>query len=548
MCRRVLGLGVTAVVIGGLCIASSTAFAADINKTAQAQGPSLSTGPGAQGLPLLPRGGGGDEIYAGNPTCIPNANSLQVGITGAFNQECADGQWVSLGYPVVTSGATIESINIIHNTNTGEGDLYLMGDCGNGPDTKNILWTGCSCIMGAVSGEVTNYCIGEPLVDPPAIVWVVAVFRDGSFAFDIAFDCNLDGPNHAFGNLVGSGNCGDWTDLDNFVVENNPCPGNPFGTFGGCAWVSLLVAGSPGVPPCCDSPAMCDGDVNGDGLVDPLDSGFVLARFGLDASDPANCQADANCDGLIDPLDSGYVLARFGLCNEPVECPLGGGNPGECGPVGCGEPSCPGPLNDCCEVHLDPGCDSVCGEPVGGEVEECVCVVDIFCCESEWDAACVEIVELFSCADCSDNNPDCDDGGGPANDDCEDAAPLEDGVTPFSTVGAITDGPAYTGACIEFGDDQCNQDIWYTYTAGCTGTVTVSTCNDANYDTRLAAYVGIGCPANNADIVGCNDDGAGCAGFSSILTFDANSGTDYLVRVGGFLDATGSGNLTVSCD
>ncbi len=408
--------------------------------------------------------------------------------------------------------------------------------------------TGGDCLGGGGRGAVTNFCIGDPLVDAPAIVWVVAVFQS-SFTFDIAFDCNQDAPAQAYGNLVGSGNCGDWTDLDGFVVPDNPCPGNPLGTFGGCAWVSLVELGSPGLPECCDSPALCDGDANGDGLVDPLDSGFILARFGLDASDPVNCQADVNCDGLIDPLDSGYVLARFGVCNEPVACPLGGGVPGECGePGGCGDQCGNVPLNDCCEVHIEPGCDSVCGEPDDGGVEECVCAVDIFCCESEWDAACVEIVELFSCADCSDNNPNCDAGGGPANDDCEDAVPLEDGVTPFSTVGAITDGPAMTGDCIKFGDPQVNQDIWYTYAATCTGTVTVSTCNDANYDTRLAAYVGIGCPASNADIVGCNDDGPGCAGFSSILTFNANSGTDYLVRVGGFLTATGSGNLTVSCD
>ena len=72
----------------------------------------------------------------------------------------------------------------------------------------------------------------------------------------------------------------------------------------------------------CDTPALCDGDVNGDGMVDPLDTGAILARFGLDATDPAICQYDANCDQVIDPLDSGYVLARFGVCNPVPECEL----------------------------------------------------------------------------------------------------------------------------------------------------------------------------------------------------------------------------------
>lgn len=62
-------------------------------------------------------------------------------------------------------------------------------------------------------------------------------------------------------------------------------------------------------------PAPCDGDANGDGVVDPLDSGFVLARFGcVVGCDPGCAAADQNGDGLVDPLDVGFVLARFGEC------------------------------------------------------------------------------------------------------------------------------------------------------------------------------------------------------------------------------------------
>ena len=69
-----------------------------------------------------------------------------------------------------------------------------------------------------------------------------------------------------------------------------------------------------GIPDECET--TCEGDANGDGQVDPLDAGFVLARFGcpVGTGDP-NCDiADMNGDGLIDPLDSGFVLARFGIC------------------------------------------------------------------------------------------------------------------------------------------------------------------------------------------------------------------------------------------
>jgi len=60
----------------------------------------------------------------------------------------------------------------------------------------------------------------------------------------------------------------------------------------------------------------CEGDANGDGTVDPLDSGYVLARFGcpVGTGDPDCDAADQNRDGEVNPLDVGFVLARFGEC------------------------------------------------------------------------------------------------------------------------------------------------------------------------------------------------------------------------------------------
>ncbi|MCH7703405.1 MAG: VCBS repeat-containing protein, partial [Planctomycetes bacterium] len=66
----------------------------------------------------------------------------------------------------------------------------------------------------------------------------------------------------------------------------------------------------------CGEEPPCEGDANGDGAVDPLDSGYVLARFGcpVGTGDPSCDAADQNGDGTVDPLDSGFVLARFGDC------------------------------------------------------------------------------------------------------------------------------------------------------------------------------------------------------------------------------------------
>ena len=54
-------------------------------------------------------------------------------------------------------------------------------------------------------------------------------------------------------------------------------------------------------------------------------------------------------------------------------------------------------------------------------------------------------------------------------------------------------------------------DIWYTWTASTNEIVVISTCNDADFDTRLALWEG---DFGAQTLVACNDDGLGCAGFT----------------------------------
>jgi len=142
-------------------------------------------------------------------------------------------------------------------------------------------------------------------------------------------------------------------------------------------------------------------------------------------------------------------------------------------------------------------------------------------------------------------------GGGeglpPFNNNCGLPFPIFGEVTAFSTLNADTDGPIHAGC--QF-DGQTYADIWYNYIAICTGTLTVSTCNDADYDTDLVVYDGCECGAGLEDPpLGCNDDDAGCAGFTSEVEVPVVAGNCYKIRVGGFMSETdqGSGNLTVSC-
>ncbi len=126
----------------------------------------------------------------------------------------------------------------------------------------------------------------------------------------------------------------------------------------------------------------------------------------------------------------------------------------------------------------------------------------------------------------------------PANNACS-AAITIDHCSPvaFSTVGATTDGPLEPATCNFFGYQQVGSDIWYRYTAACTGSVQVSLC-DSTYDTKLAVYTSCGGLA-----IACNDD---FCGLRSQIEFPATVGTSYLFRIGGFNNSQGSGTISVT--
>jgi hypothetical protein len=176
----------------------------------------------------------------------------------------------------------------------------------------------------------------------------------------------------------------------------------------------------------------------------------------------------------------------------------------------------------CCEANGTPYCnDSACCTLICGE--------EPFCCEVEWDATCAEFAAFF-CTACP-----------PANNDCGDAVAIGLGDTPFSTLGATTDGPDTPAEC-NAGTSSIFNDVWYLYTAGKDGTLTVSTCGQAFFDTKLALYTSCG-----GDLVACNDDGPGCTGFTSLMTAPITVGTTYVLRVGAWgSTGAGTGILTLS--
>ena len=59
-------------------------------------------------------------------------------------------------------------------------------------------------------------------------------------------------------------------------------------------------------------------DINGDGIVDGVDLGIVLANWSIPAGSPgcggvADCIADINQDGVVDGLDLGILLSEWTL-------------------------------------------------------------------------------------------------------------------------------------------------------------------------------------------------------------------------------------------
>ena len=89
--------------------------------------------------------------------------------------------------------------------------------------------------------------------------------------------------------------------------------------------------------------------------------------------------------------------------------------------------------------------------------------------------------------------------------------------------------------------------VWYTYTEAIPGLVsdiTLSTCDDADFDTKISVYEG---DCGTLTCVAANDDGDGCSGFSSEVTFQSDGVSTYYILVHGFGAATGDFNLSVSC-
>jgi subtilisin-like proprotein convertase family protein len=131
----------------------------------------------------------------------------------------------------------------------------------------------------------------------------------------------------------------------------------------------------------------------------------------------------------------------------------------------------------------------------------------------------------------------------PFPDECVSAQEVGNGYYAFSTVEATNSLDSYDEAqCIDTYLGDMTNDVWFSYQACATGSMTVSTCDLVDFDTDLVVYKG-DCGA--LEQIACNGDGDGCGGYSSILTTNVTEGSTYIIRVGGWQDSIGSGELFV---
>jgi len=135
------------------------------------------------------------------------------------------------------------------------------------------------------------------------------------------------------------------------------------------------------------------------------------------------------------------------------------------------------------------------------------------------------------------------------NDNCANSLPIFDGATAFTTQNATTDGPSHPGTVCDVGGvNTILNDIWYDYTSSCSGILVVDTCNDANFDTRVAVYDQCTCPLAAGDLLSCNDNGAACsAGTSEAVVSGVVAGACYKVRVGSTFNLFGTGEINIAC-
>lgn len=119
-------------------------------------------------------------------------------------------------------------------------------------------------------------------------------------------------------------------------------------------------------------------------------------------------------------------------------------------------------------------------------------------------------------------------------DNCADAVETPAGTYTFDLTTATPSGVANSCGF----NSTTSADVWFKHTPAVSGTMTVSDCGLASFDTVLSAFDG----CNGAQLA-CQDDGCN---LQSTITFQVTAGQAVLIRVCGYNQAIGSGSITIT--
>lgn len=142
-------------------------------------------------------------------------------------------------------------------------------------------------------------------------------------------------------------------------------------------------------------------------------------------------------------------------------------------------------------------------------------------------------------------------GAPPSNDDCGSPKTIQGtGVFPFDLREATTGTQGQFNIACELGTPpEILNDVWFCWTATCTGTVIIETCGLTTVNTKIALYAGCACPPTGAEPLCCNDD---ACGKQSRITCPVECGQQYLIHLGQSTNDAGlppgQGEFKITCE
>ena len=554
-----------------LGVGCSDAYNASWNGMQSIQGSRLEVDPWPAVFPFPPDGWGetGDTIFRRlnvphddlDPTVYPDAvyfaeaHVLSPHESGAGNQHnnfstraisfVPSGEsWVLMledqtlvGQPVLRAWAEIDPQVVVSEIHVpGDGRVLVAARVQNQEDgwyryeyaVENLDYGGsirslrvpfseAATIAGVTFSDI-DYHIGDPIVgtdwisqvDGSSITWSTDDWSTDPWANAIRW-----GTTYSFGFRANIDPVKGLIELDSFM------PDMPSGMT-----IASVVPRTEQVDPCSLPPGPCPRDVDGDLQVTTNDLLLVLAHW-------AECG-----DGTWQPIGD---IDHDCCVNVDDLITLIGGWGEDCRPVGAcclNQAGCQDELfeKDCLALGGKwKGDESQCVTANCPEVGTC-CLVDGSCIEDASDS-CEDLGGLFL-----SEGQNCDDCP-LMTDACTDASEVAEGVVAFDTRLATTDGPI-DPECAYFDEGEIGNDIWAIYSPTANGTLVLSTCGTADYDTDIAIYNGIDC--TESVLLGCNDDFESCPEYSSYLEVPVLRSNNYLLRIGGWVEGNvGTGTLLI---